>query len=119
MNQRRGSNACTFLALYQAKAYHMNYQHIPSPLQISPVLTVIMMFSIMQGNVIHDTFIGERRINYSVEDAAVHLKHSLGTITTEESFDLTFINKNKNVPQSSVEFCLHRLRWLKAVFLHF
>ena len=68
-----------------------------------------MMFSIMLGNVIHDTFTGGRPINYSVEDAAVHLKRSLGTITTLESLDLTFINENKNVPQSSVEFYLYRL----------
>ncbi|KAL9976765.1 hypothetical protein ACROYT_G014095 [Oculina patagonica] len=38
MNQRSGTNACTFIALNLAKAYQVNSQHIPSPLQVSPVL---------------------------------------------------------------------------------
>ena len=37
LNGRTGSNACTFIALYLAKAYHMNLGHVPSPVQISRV----------------------------------------------------------------------------------
>lgn len=57
----------------------------------------------------HDNLTGGCPINYSVEEAAEHLKHSLGTIKTEDSFDLTFTNENNNVPQSSVGFYLQRL----------
>lgn len=63
----------------------------------------------MRGNTIHDNLTGGHPINYSVEDAAVHLRPSLGAIKTEDSFDLTFTNENNDVPQSSVGFYLQRL----------
>ena len=109
MNGRRGSNACTFIALYLAKSYHANIGHLPPPTQISPVWAAVVMSCIIQGNSTHDTLTGGRAINFAVDDAVQHLRQNLGQIQMEDSFDITLTSEDINVPQSSAAFYLQRL----------
>ena len=62
MNGRRGSNACTFIALYLAKSYNANIGHLPHPTQISPLWASVVMSCIIQGNSIHGTLTGGKAI---------------------------------------------------------
>ena len=109
MNGRRGSNACTFIALYLAKSYHANIGHLPPPTQISPVWAAVVMSCIIQGNSTHDTLTGGRAINFAVDDAVQHLRQNFGQIQMQDSFDITLTSEDINVPQSSAAFYLQRL----------
>ena len=109
MNGRRGSNACTFIALYLAKSYQANIGHLPAPTQISPLWAAVMMSCIIQGNAKHDTLTGGRAINFAVDKAVHQVRQSLGQIQIEDSFDITLTCENTDVPQSSAAFYLPRL----------
>ena len=109
----RGSNACTFIALYLAKSYQANiitkdtYQ-----LQHKCGLCVpaaVMMSCIVQGNAKHDTLTGGRAINFAGDEAVHQVRQSLGQIQIEDSFDITLTCENTDVPQSSAAFYLQRL----------
>ena len=64
---------------------------------------------LQSGNNCHDQITIGRPINFSIQDAAQQLTSSLGNAELEEPFDLTFVCENQQVPQSSLEYYLHRL----------
>ena len=109
MNVSRGSNACTFIALYLAESYHANVGHLRAATQISPVRAAVVMSCIIQGNAKHDTLTGGGAINFAVDEAVHQLRQSLGQIQIEASFDITLTNENSDVPKSSPAFYLQRL----------
>jgi len=109
MNGRRGSNACTFIALYLAKSYQANIGHVPAPTQISPLWAAVMMSCIIQGNAKHDTLTGGRAINFAVDEAVHQVRQSLGQIQIEDSFDITLTSENTDVLQSSAALYRQRL----------
>jgi len=108
LNGRNGSNACTFIAIIIAKTVTAD-PSLQFPNQtLSPVWRYFMTSCISKGNAIHHNVTGGQPTNFSVTEAAAHLS-SLGTITTEESFDIDFTNQNPAIPQSSLSFYLQRL----------
>jgi len=109
LNGRMGSNACTFIAIYLAKLYHGQSSQLGQPVQMSPLWVALMLSSILNGNKVHDDLTQGQPVNFSVEDAVANLQQRIGPIHLEDSLDLTFINENPNVPQSSVAFFLQRL----------
>ena len=109
INDRGGSNACTFIALYLAKSYQANKGHLAAPTQISPVWAAVMMSCFIQENVKHHTLTEGGAINFAVDEAVHQLRQSLGQIRIEDSFDITLTCENTDVHQSSAAFYLQRL----------
>ena len=61
------------------------------------------------GNEIYDNITGAAGRYFSVEDA-IHFIHKItGKVEVEESLDLSIVNENPAVPQSSLAFYLPRL----------
>ena len=108
---RNGSNACTFIALLLSKFYFVNN----SALALSPQLSLslawmnLMINSIILGNSTYDSILTAPGQYFSVEDAAPFLTKIAGNFDLEESLDLSIINENPTVPQSSLAFYLPRL----------
>lgn len=108
---RNGSNACTFIALLLSKFYFVNY----SALALSPQLSLslawmnLMINSIILGNSTYDSILTAPGQYFSVEDAAPFLTKIADNFDLEESLDLSIINENPTVPQSSLAFYLARL----------
>lgn len=111
LNGRQGSNACSLIALLMSKAYYSNQNHLvfSSSGNLTPAWILVIKSCIQTGNDRHDRITGRRPVNFSIQDAAQHLTSSLGNAELEEPFDLTFVCENQQVPQSSLQYYLHRL----------
>ena len=109
LNDRRESNACTFIAFYLAKSYHAKKGHLPAPTQISTMWVAAVMSCIIQGNATNDTLTGGGAIYFAVHEAVCQLRQSLGQIQIENSFDITLTSENTDVPQSSAALYLQSL----------
>lgn len=109
---RTGSNACTFIAFFMAKLFHVNSNAKANdgngPTNAALLLRILNI-AIQAGNHIHDSITGGRPINFPVDEAIVHLNGSIGQTKIEETLDIGFINENPLVPQSSLSFYLECL----------
>ena len=112
---RNSSTACTFIALLLAKFYFDNNSvlELSQQLSLSLTWTNLMINCITLGNQIYDsitTASGHLSGQYfSVEDAIPFLSNITGNVELEESLDLSIVNENPAVPQSSLAFYLPRL----------
>ena len=95
--RRNGSNACTFIALLLAK---FSFLH-KSALSLSKYISL--------GNHIHDSVTTVIGRYFSVRKATPFLGLNTGNVQLEDSFDLSILNENPMVPQSSLGFYLE---WL-------
>ena len=108
---RNGSNACTFIALLVSKFYFVNKsvltlnQHNSLP----PAWINLMINSMSLGNQIYDKITQGSGQYYSVDNAIRFLPDITGNVELEDSLDLSIINENPAVPQSSLGFYLPRL----------
>jgi len=108
---RNGSNACTFIALLLAKFYFLHKsvlslsQHMPLPLNWKN----LFINCISLGNHIYDSVTTGIGRYFSVQEATPFLTLITGNVQLEDSFDLSILNENPMVPQSSLAFYLERL----------
>lgn len=108
---RNGSTACTFIALLLAKFYFLNTTVLQLTQQLSLPLTwtnlIINCMSL--GNQIYDNITRVPGQYFSVEEAIHFITNITGNVEVEESLDLSTVNENAAVPQSSLGFYLPRL----------
>ena len=109
--RRNGSNACTFIALLLAKFSFLHKSALSLSKYMSLLLKWINLFidCISLANHIYDsatTVIGRY---FSVQKATPFLGLITGNVQLEDSFDLSILNENPMVPQSSLRFYLE---WL-------
>ena len=104
LQRRNGSNACTFIALLLAKFYFLH----KSALSLSKYMSLLsnwinaLINYISLGNHIHDSATTEIGQYFSVQKATPFLGLITGNVQLEDSFDLSILNENPMVPQSSL-----------------
>ena len=109
--RRNGSNASTFIALLLAKFYFLH----KSALSLSKYMSLFLNWinlsvnRISLGNHIHDSVTTGIGRYFSVQKATPFLGLITGNVQLEDSFDLSILNENPMVPQSSLGFHLERL----------
>ena len=106
-----GSDACTFIALLLAKFYFLHKSALSLSKYMSLLLNLINLFinCISLGNHIHDSVTTVIGRYFSVQKATPFLGLITGNVQLEDSFDLSILNENPMVPQSSLGFYLE---WL-------
>lgn len=111
LHGRNGSNACTFIALLNARLFHLNSNllDLRENMSLSQAWISLFLTTITHGNNMHDKATSGRPINFTVEDAFPHLEAALGKCEIEDSFDLSITCENTQIPQSSLAFYLQRL----------
>ena len=109
--RRNGSNACTFIALLLAKFYFLHKSALSLSQYMSLPLNWINLFinCISLGNSIYDSVTMGIGRYFSVQEATPFLTPITGNVQLEDSFDLSILNENPAVPQSSLAFYLERL----------
>ena len=109
--RRNGSNACTFIALLLDKFYFLHKSALSLSKYMSFLLNWINLFinCISLGNHIHDSVTTGIGRYFSVQKATPFLGLITGNEQLEHSFDLSILNENPMVPQSSLGFHLERL----------
>lgn len=107
LHGRNGSNACTFIALLNARLFHLN----ANILDLRENFSWISLFltTITNGNNLHEKVTSGRPIDFTVADTFPHLESALGKCEIEDSFDLSISCENTQIPQSSLAFYLQRL----------
>jgi len=108
---RNGSNACTFIALLLAKFYFLHKSAFSLSQYMSLPLNWTNLFinCISLGNHIYDSATTGIGRYFSVQEATPFLTLITGNVQLEDSFDLSILNENPMVPQSSLAFYLERL----------
>ena len=111
LHGRNGSNACTFIALLNARLFHLNSNllDLRENMSLSQAWISLFLTTITHGNNMHDKATSGRPINFTVEDAFPHLEAALGKCEIKGSFDLCITCENTQIPQSSLAFYLQRL----------
>lgn len=111
LHGRNGSNACTFIALLNARLFHLNANilDLRENFSLSQAWISLFLTTITNGNNLHDKVTSGRPINFTVADAFPHLESALGKCEIEDSFDLSITCENTQIPQSSLAFYLQRL----------
>ena len=97
---RTGSNACTFIG----KLFPVNNNatvNIRNEQSSPPIWLGILSIAIQAGNSVHDSVTGGQPINFSVNEAIMHLNGGIGKTKVEETLHIGFTNENPLVPQSS------------------
>jgi len=96
INNRQGSNACTFISLLLSNSFFTNRKNHIFDINASLPADWAgqMSIQIVEGNRIHDSVTGERAINFSISEALPHVSSQLGSISVEESLDLEFCLEN-------------------------
>ena len=109
--RRNGSNACTFIALLLAKFYFLHKSALSLSKYMSLLLNWINLFinCISLGKHIHDSVTTGIGQYFSIQKATHFLGLITGNVQLEDSFDLSILNENPMVPQSSLGFHLERL----------
>ena len=109
--RRNGSNACTFIALLLAKFYFLHKSALSLSKYMSLLLNWINLFiiCISLGKHIHDSVTTGIGRYFSVQKATPFLGLITGNVQLEDSFDLSILNENPMVPQSSPGL---NLEWL-------
>ena len=111
LHGRNGSNACTFIALLNARLFHLNANILVlrENVYLSQAWISLFLTTITNGNSLHDKVTSGRPINFTVADAFPHLESALGKCEIEDSFDLSITCETTQIPQSSLAFYLQRL----------
>ena len=108
--RRNGPNACTFIALLLPKFYFLHKSALSLSKYMSLLLNWINLLNcISLGNHIHDSVTTGIGRYFSVQEATPFLGPITGNVQLEDSFDLSILNENPMVPQSSQVFYLERL----------
>ena len=108
---RNGSNACTFIALLLAKFYFLHKFALSLSQHMSLPLRWINLFinCISLGNHIYDSVTTGIGRYFSVQEATPFLTPITGNVQLEDSFDLSILNENPVVAQSSLALYLEQL----------
>ena len=111
LHGRNGSNACTFIALLNARLFHLNANilDLKENFSLSQAWISLFITTITNGNNLHEKVTSGRPIDFTVVDAFPHLESALGKCEIEDSFDLSITCENTQIPQSSLAFYLQRL----------
>ena len=89
LHGRNGSNACTFIALLNAKLFHLNSNNLDlrEHMTLSQAWISLFLTTITYRNNMHDKVTSGRPINFTVADAFPHLEFALRKCEIEDSFN--------------------------------